>query len=249
MNSVQQAMPDTLETTNAQPDTSPEERARFERYLNIVEHEFPLEFLIAGELAQFETFAIPSMSKLLHRTRQYEEDGLKRLDDTRATVYDIFTKPSGHPERERMLTHLNWVHSHYTISNDDNLYTILRTFFHPIEWIEKHGWRKLTRDELEAMKVEMLLVGRSMNIEFPSEDIEALRTWQNKYRAEHQVHAADNQYVAEGTVRALQEHVPKGFKKLVGRLVPAFLYDTKLITALGLKQPSKLDRVLGKRFD
>lgn len=38
------------------------------RYL--ANHEAPLDYLISGELAQIQTFGIPTISKLLHRTKQ-----------------------------------------------------------------------------------------------------------------------------------------------------------------------------------
>lgn len=212
--------------------------------LSIIEHEFPLEFLIAGELAQFETYAIPSISKLLHQTGQYEKDGLKRLDDTRATLYTIFTNPAHSSERETMITHLNWIHSHYQISNDDNLYTLLRMFFNPIEWIQRWGWRKLTQNEIAALTKEMIQIGKAMNIEFESESFEDLHAWQVNYRLRHQQYSQDNEHVARGTIDGIRDHFPSWLRIFCSPLVRSYLHDKDLLRALGLKPANMIQNIL-----
>lgn len=229
-----------------QPESTGEHdhSATFETAIKLIEHEFPLEFLIAGELAQFETYAIPSMSALLHQTGLYEQDGLKRLDDTRATMYAIFTNPEGSEKRNTTIEHLNWIHSHYDISNDDYLYTILRMFIRPLEWIEKWGWRQLSQQEIQALTVEMIKIGKAMGIVFKSEDFSELYQWQANYRAKHQVFAQTNQYVALGTIDAIQQHFPRWMHTHIKNWVCVFLDDEALLDALGLSTPSPLKKKL-----
>ena len=217
--------------------------SRFEDLMKIIEHDFPLEFLIAGELAQFETFAIPSISRLLHRTALYEKEGVKRLDDTRATMYGIFTHAPDSSERETMVQHLNWVHGHYQISNDDYLYTLLRMFFLPIQWIQEFGWRPLREDEIEAMTSELVRIGTAMKIEFFSRDYNELYRWQEQYRTEHQRYDPANQAVAEGTIEAIAEHFPAWLRPLVSPLVRALLSDPDLLSAMGLKPAGMVTRL------
>src|SRR5690606_41946005 len=56
----------------------------------IAQHVFPLEHLVSVEIAQLHTFTIPSISKMLHATRENERAGDKRLDDTKATLREHF---------------------------------------------------------------------------------------------------------------------------------------------------------------
>ena len=207
----------------------------FELMQDIVEHTFPVEFIIAGELAQFETFAIPSISKLLHRTRQYEEHGLKRLDDTKANLYGIFLNPEGSTERQKMIDHLNWVHSHYTISNEDNIYTLLRLYFFPIEWIEKHGSRSLTSNEKSALVTELLKTGEAMNISDLPRTYDAMKIWQRSYRQQHESYHEDNAAVAQGMMEGLQAHFPQWTRGMVRSGIIALLRDKELLKSLGFK--------------
>lgn len=216
----------------------------FRTALSVIDHDFPLEFLIAGELAQFETYAIPSISRLLHQTGQYEKEGLKRLDDTRATMYGIFTNPDGSEERSKMLDHLNWVHSHYEISNEDALYTLLRMFFNPIEWIQRWGWRQLSANEVKAMTDEMITIGKGMNIEFAFETFEELYAWQEAYRQEKQCYSRENEQVTLGTIEGIKEHFPGYLQPIFSVLIRCYLKDSNLLEALGLKETNRVQRSL-----
>ena len=209
---------------------------------NIVEHDFPLEFVLAGELAQMETFAIPRISKLLHRTRQYESEGLKRLDDTKATMYGIFSNDPKSIERKQMVEHLNWVHSHYDIHNDDNIYTLIRMFLHPIEWIEKWGRRPLNVTEKNALAEELLRISREMQIEDMPKTYEEMMTWQDSYRAEYQAYHPDNLAVSEGMINGIKQHFPAPFRPLVKQVVLVLLDNDMLVQALGYKSPGRVSK-------
>ncbi|MDX1456405.1 MAG: oxygenase MpaB family protein [Marinobacter sp.] len=218
------------------------EADRFERYRRIADHDFPLEFLIAGELAQFQTYAIPSIARLLHRTGQYEQEGLKRLDDTRATMTAIFSNPEGSAERQAMITHLNWIHSHYAISNEDSLYTLLRMFLNPVEWVQRWGWRELSHQELDMLVAEMVSVGKAMGIRFEDETFEGLNRWQMAYREEYEHFHPDNQAVALGTIEGLKGYFPRWLQPVVPVLVSALLEDRDLLRHLGLSPAPRMQQ-------
>jgi len=209
---------------------------------HIAEHGFPLEFLLAGELAQMETFAIPRISRLLHRTRQYENEGLKRLDDTKATMYGIFSNPPESAARKQMVAHLNWVHSHYDIHNDDNIYTLIRMFLHPIEWIDKWGRRALNETEKEALASELERIAEEMQIQNMPRGYHAMDAWQKTYRAENQRFHPDNQAVARGMIEGIKHHFPASLRPLVEPMVLVLLDNEQLVAALGFKPPGKLSR-------
>ena len=64
-------------------------------------------------------YGVPSISRLLHRTGEFEHDGIKRYDDTiligqEATV-DGIDSERGHAAVRR----LNRIHGHYDIPNDE----------------------------------------------------------------------------------------------------------------------------------
>ncbi len=226
-------------------DTSERHRSRrFARYRRIVDHDFPLDFLIAGELAQFQTYAIPSIARLLHRTGQYETDGVKRLDDTRATLTTIFSYPDGSRERAQMIDHLNWVHSHYAITNDDYLYTLVRLFLNPVDWNARWGWRTLTGDEIQLITAEMVSVGKAMGIAFEwdtegdADSLASLQRWQQEYRRRHARFHPANQAVALGTIEGIKAQFPRWLRPVIPALVAALLEDSTLLAHLGLPSPT-----------
>lgn len=49
--------------------------------LNIASYEFPLVYRLSLEFALFRTYAIPSISKLLEQTKEFELQAGKRYDD------------------------------------------------------------------------------------------------------------------------------------------------------------------------
>lgn len=208
----------------------------------IMEHSFPIEFVLAGELAQMETFAIPRISSLLHRTRQYEHEGLKRLDDTKATVYGIFSNEPESRDRKQMVEHLNWVHSHYDIHNDDNIYTLIRMFMHPIEWIEKWGRRALSTQEKEALVSELVRISGEMNIHDMPTSYDAMRAWQDQYRMKHQHYHSDNLAVSEGMMEGIRQHFPRWLRPFIKPTVLVLLDNEALLEALGYKQPGLITK-------
>lgn len=234
----------TAQLTENNLGLQPTQSEAFASFQAIIEHEFPLEFLLAGELAQFETFISPSISSLLHRTRQYEEAGLKRLDDTKATMYGIFKYAPGAHEREQMLNHLNWVHSHYAISNEDNIYTLLRMFMHPIEWIDKWSRRKLTPQERQALLETMLQLALDMNIQDMPQSYEAIQQWLKAYRKHHTGFAEANQQVARGMMKGLEQHFPRLMRPVIKPCVLVLLDDNETLSLLGYQRPGVISKVL-----
>lgn len=233
-----------MATTLSQPtDNSVTSESSFKILQRIVEHSFPIEFILAGELAQFDTFAIPSISALLHRTRQYENHGLKRLDDTKANLYGIFLNPEGSQQRQTFIDHLNWVHSHYKISNEDNIYTLLRMFLYPIEWIEQRGWRSLSTEEKDALALELIKIGHAMQITDIPESYAAMQRWQQHYRQQQERYHPDNEAVAKGMMAGVQDHFPRWMRGWIKHAVLVCLKDDQLVQALGFKVPGKLSRI------
>lgn len=228
----------TPATTCTAPDRT------FACYQHLGEHDFPLEMLLAAELAQFNTYAIPSISAILHRTGHYEREGLKRLDDTRATLTDILNFPPGHPTRTVMLEHLHWVHSHYRISNDDYLYTLLMLFLKPMEWVQKWGWRQLSAAEIDGLVEAMLALGRDMGIRIEDPSLAGLQAWQQHYYRHQARFDPANQAVAEGTLRGLADHFPRWGRGWVPGLVAALLDDPVLLGHLGMAPASRAQRWL-----
>lgn len=215
----------------------------------MVQYVFPVEFLLAMEIAQFRTFSIPSISELLHATRQYESEGVKRLDDTRAIISEIYSTPKGTAEQMEMIEHLNAIHGLYTIDNDDYLYTLSTFMLDPSLFLERFGFRELRPNEKQAMFEMYRELREHMGIEDIPDSFDAMLRWRRAYEDRAQTYAPSNEAVAQGMLRAVKELVPKPLRPLVEPMIAALLEERRLLDALGLRAPPavlqrSLDRVM-----
>lgn len=201
----------------------------------MVNHVFPLEFLVALELAQFRTFSIPTISALLHATRQYESDGVKRLDDTRAIMAELHANKIGSKEHSEMAEHLNAIHGTYRISNDDYLYTLSTFMLDPILFIQKHGHRLMTNKEMDAMFNFYRKIGELMHIENLPHSREEMLVWRRGYEARVQRYAPSNEAVARGMMEAVKSLVPTALHAALEPMTVALIDEEKVRTALGFK--------------
>lgn len=206
------------------------------RYL--ANHDAPLDYLIAGELAQIQTFGVPTISKILRRTKQYQDHGTKRLDDTRAILVEIM-KDTVHSQRgAHMVQHLNWIHGHYEISNDDYLYTLALFLIEPDRWMSTFGYRKLTDVERHAAYLDFRDLGEAMNIKDIPADFESFKVWYQNYRRRNLEFHPDNKVVAQGLIDGMKPMVPFLLRPFIQSIMLVLLNDNELLDAIGMKRPS-----------
>lgn len=200
----------------------------------LVNHVFPMEFLFALELAQLRTFSIPSISGLLHATREYEDAGVKRLDDTRAIMAELHATPLGTPAHHEMIEHLNAIHGLYKIPNDDYLYVLSTFMLDPIFFIDRYGFRPMSAKEKDAMFFFYRRIGALMGIQELPTSRQAMVVWRRAYEARNQHYAPSNEAVAKGLLKAAGDLLPPAMRPWLTPVTTALLDDEKVRTALGL---------------
>ncbi len=208
----------------------------------LAEHVFPIDTLLVAELAQLRTFSIPSISAILHATRRYEEQGGRRLDDTRAILTEILTPGPGHPAGQEMIEHLNRIHSRYRISNDDYLYTLSSFILDIGPWLDRNGWRPLRECERQAIHNLYVELGSAMGIEQIPESWQDFAAWRVAYEARYQHHAASNEAVAGGMLAAIASLAPAPLRPLLISCTTALVHDDAVRRALGLPRPGRFVR-------
>lgn len=223
-----------------------------EHYQTIVKyvsnHDAPIDFLISGELAQIQTFGIPSISQLLHRTKQYQDNGLKRLDDTRAILTECVTDSVQSQRGQHMIKHLNWIHSHYEISNDDYLYTLALFIVEPPRWFETFGYRELTNHEKQAGYFAFKALGEAMNIKNLPASRDDFVQWYQDYRRQNMAYHPDNKKVTDGLINGMKEMLPFIIRPFVRPVILTLINDPELLAATGQKAPAKFVQVMIKSF-
>lgn len=201
-------------------------------------HVFPLDFFMAAEFAQLQSFTIPTISGLLQVTGEYERDNVKRLIDTQI----LMSRVIGSIDTERgraMADHVNQLHSFYNISNDDFLYTLSTFIFEPVFWIDRYGWRALTTHEKTALYHVYARVGEAMHIKNIPASFDEFQAWRSDYEAKAQRYAESNRIVAELLIGAIRTFFPSKLQWMAFPLTSSLLAK-ETSEALGLPRPNWL---------
>ena len=216
----------------------------------LCELEFPFTFHKGLQFALFRTYGIPSISKLLVKTKQLSEPATacKRYVDTEVLVSEFCQYP---PESERAIEAIartNYIHSFYRdskqVSNEDMLYTLSLFALEPMRWVDRYEWRRLENFEKNALGTFWKAIGDAMGIEYANfldhgkegwkdglqwfEDVSA---WAEEYEVTAMKPSIDNHRTAEETTKLLLWYVPDWAKGL-GKLLVVTLMDQRLRTAM-----------------
>lgn len=162
-------------------------------------YEFPWDYNRALEMALYKTFASPSISKVLFRSGEFEHHTQKRYDDTDILLSEILENGYDSERGMAAIQHLNWIHSHYPISNEDYLYVLSTFIFESERWINKYGYRKLTINEKIAGFIFWKELGKRMHIENIPDTIEELERFNIEYEQKNFVFHPFNVKVAKVT--------------------------------------------------
>jgi hypothetical protein len=195
--------------------------------------EFPWDYVQGTSIAFMRDYGVPSISRLLHRTGEFERHGPKRYDDTiligeEATI-DGIDSERGHAAVRR----LNRIHGHYEIPNDEFAYVLATTIVGPVRWISAYGWRPLDPHELVAMTRLTTRFGELMGIQgLPSTYDGYLQLLLDFERAHFSPDPA-NTVLAESSIDIARALAPLPARPLVRRVTIA-LMDEPLREALGL---------------
>ncbi|MET0285143.1 MAG: oxygenase MpaB family protein, partial [Polyangiales bacterium] len=125
--------------------------------------DFPWDTTRALELALFRTYCVPSIGALLHATREFQQRGQLRYEDTGLLLSLVLEH--GFTERGlAALRRINQIHGRFAIANQDMLY-VLSTFVSvPMRWLERFGWRPLLPAERIASHNYYRELGTHMGI-------------------------------------------------------------------------------------
>jgi hypothetical protein len=200
-------------------------------------YEFPWDYARSLELALFRTFAVPSISKILHQTKEFGKRPQKRYDDTDLILSEILENGPESERTKEVIRKMNYLHSHYPISNNDYVYVLSTFVLEPPRWIDKRGYRQVTRNEKLAYYHSWLLIGNEMGIKNIPASLEELEQFNAAYEQENFVFNATNSAVGISTENML-----------LGWVLPKFLFpaakpflhavmDERLLNAMGFSKP------------
>lgn len=202
-------------------------------------YDFPWDFARALEMALFRTFGIAKGTSLLLSTGEFVQRTQKRYDDTVLILGEILENGYDSDRGRAALRRMNQQHAHYTIPNDEYLYTLSTFLFEPLRWNARFGWRRCTDHERTAAFQYWLNMGERMAIRDLPTDIDAFERWNVAYEREHFVFAPANQQIAEaGRALLLGWYLPRPLWGMGASLLSA-LIDEPLLRAVGFGLPPR----------
>lgn len=158
--------------------------------------EFPFDVTKALEFALFRTYAVPSISRLLHQTGEFVSRPRKRYDDTDLLISEIIQHGYDSERGRAAIRRMNQQHHRFAISNDDYLYTLSTFIFEPARWVARFGYRPMLEQERLAWYFFWCEVGRRMNINDIPASYTAFEQFNQAYEQTHFQYATTNQQVA-----------------------------------------------------
>ncbi len=205
-------------------------------YLNTY-HEFPWDMTRSLELALFRTFAVPSIAGLLERTGEFTGRAQKRYDDTDLILTEILEDGYDGPRGRAAIRRMNRLHGRFDISNEDYLYVLSTFVFEPVRWIDRFGWRPMTRNGQLAQYWYWREVGRRMGIRDIPGSYEAFERYNRDFEAEHFGYGPANEAVSRAVRRMFLGWIlPRWLHPLGQPFVHAIL-DPPLLAAVGFPEP------------
>lgn len=211
-------------------------------------YEFPWDFNRALELALYKTFAVPSISKILHNTKEFEKHSQKRYDDTALILGELIENGISDGRGLQMLQRLNFIHSNYTISNDDYLYVLSTFIFDTGNWINKYAYRKLTAKEELAGYYVWKEIGEKMNIIDIPDSITEFKKFHDAFERKHFVYTASNLKVARATEDLMLSWFMPSFMYDAARPFLHGVMEPHLLNAFNYKEPGKRIRDITTNF-
>lgn len=201
---------------------------------------------IALSFALFKTYAIPSISAVLCKSRELSDpaNAARRAEDTAVTIAE-FLRGLDTPRGSQALARMNYLHSRYgsLITNDDMLYTLSLFVFEPITFAARYDWRPLTPLEQESRYVFWREIGARMGIVNIPPTREALFLWKEGYARQHYKYSADNRAVGDATFDVFLRAFPGPLKPLA-RQASVALLDEQTRQAFGYARPPAWVRAL-----
>jgi len=204
---------------------------------NLITLEDPFLYRLGLELALFKTYSIPSISKVLHATQEFQCQCLKRYDDTDLILRTMIEDGIDTKRGKLALGRLNHIHGMFSISNDDYLYTLAAFVLEPEKAFEAFGWRRFTKNEQEATFHWWSEVGTCMGITDIPASLTDLEMFRDAYEVRAQKFSPTNNRVAEPTLDLLLKIVPRRLKG-VGKAAVMGILEPKLVASLGFDKTS-----------
>ena len=202
------------------------------------QYDFPWDLEQALSFALFRTYAVPSIGRLLHDTRQFTTDTQRRHDDTALILGEIVDQGLETAPGRVAIRRMNQMHGRYDIGNDDMRYVLATFVVMPNRWVNRYGWRRTTPTEDVAGVNYYRRLGRLMGITDLPEDLAGFERFLDAYEAERFAFDPKSRAVADATLDLFTTFYPRPLAPVLRRFSIAIM-DPHLRAAFGYDDPPR----------
>ncbi|MFF8534311.1 oxygenase MpaB family protein [Streptomyces sp. NPDC015532] len=183
----------------------------------VTQYEFPWDYLQGVSIAFLRDYGVPRISRLLHRTQEFERAGQKRYDDTVLIAHEMVRDGMESEQARAAARHLHRIHGRYRIPDEDYLYVLATTVVGPKRWIDRYGWRALSEQETESLALVGRRMGELMGITGIPADYAGFAHLHDTYEQEMFAYDPANRRVAAATLRVVTQRYPNLLRHLPPR--------------------------------
>jgi hypothetical protein len=214
-------------------------------YRIITTHEFPWDMNQSLSFALYRTYAVPSIGRLLERTREFTERTQKRYDDTALILDTVLEHGLASEPGRAAIRRMNQMHGAYPISNDDKLYVLCTFVTMPIRWLGRYGWRPLTEAEKTASAHYYRALGQLMGIKDIPATHQEFAAFLDRYEAGNFGFDGGGLAVSEATLKLMATFGPNRFApRAAVTWFAKGLMDDPLLDAFRYRRPARWERSL-----
>jgi|EP00979_Chaetoceros_neogracilis_P007328 hypothetical protein len=170
--------------------------------------DFPFLADKALEFGLFKTYGVPSIASILSSTGELTNKANKRYDDTSIIIREFMEHPPSYARAGAAVKQMNFIHSHYKISNRDYLYVLSVFIVEPIAWAEKFGYREVSPKEKKAMYLRWKFIGEQMDIKQIPSSYEETESYMQAYEQKYMRYSENSKEIANGTMQLLLSVAP-----------------------------------------
>ncbi|KAI4142140.1 MAG: hypothetical protein LQ340_007429, partial [Diploschistes diacapsis] len=143
-------------------------------YRSLFQLEFPFLATKGIQLALFRTYAIPTISSLLDRTKLLSSPitVAHRYSETWALFNEFALREWGSPHWVQAMARTRAIHAAYRksgkVREEDMLYTLAAVATQPVVLINRWEWREITDEEICAIGTLYRGIGDALDIDYMS---------------------------------------------------------------------------------
>lgn len=183
--------------------------------------------------------AVPSIAKVLYRGGKggIVTNPRKRNNDT-LLFFGEFYKHGDRDEGRQAIEFLNFIHSHFPITNEENLYTLATVICEP----KRMGIFLANRDMFSKKEFRALYnfwkrMSQLMNIHSVPENEERLYEWYEDFERKNYGYTDEGKKIAEALAAEFAERWYPSFMKYSGEQYYYSLFDDFLLDTLRIPKP------------